>query len=217
MLLAPALWTFLRALSTGAAGVALENLALRHQLLVLQRSVGRPRLSRWDRIFWVWLSPPLGGLADHSRHRPARHRSGVAPPRLPALLALEVQGPLSRPPEARPRASHSHPAHGSPESHLGPPAHSGRTRPARLRGRRADRRQVHAPEVTSALPNLARVSDCACPRHRAVDFFLVPLTLPPPVRLRGAPPRTPRTRPHQRHRPSHCRLNSSAAPRGVPG
>ena len=56
ILLATALWTFLRALSTGAAGVALENLALRHQLLVLQRSVGRPRLSRWDRIFWVWLS-----------------------------------------------------------------------------------------------------------------------------------------------------------------
>ena len=55
-LLATGLWTFLRALSTGAADVALENLALRHQLLVLQRSVGRPRLSRWDRIFWVWLS-----------------------------------------------------------------------------------------------------------------------------------------------------------------
>jgi putative transposase len=56
MLLATALRTLLRALSTGAAGVALENLALRHQLLVLHRSVGRPRLSRWDRIFWVWLS-----------------------------------------------------------------------------------------------------------------------------------------------------------------
>jgi len=36
--------------------IALENLALRHQLLVLQRSVGRPRLARWDRVFWVWLS-----------------------------------------------------------------------------------------------------------------------------------------------------------------
>jgi putative transposase len=61
MLLATALWTFLRALSTGAAGVALENLALRHQLLVLQRSVGRPRLSRWDRIVWVWLSSLWAG------------------------------------------------------------------------------------------------------------------------------------------------------------
>jgi hypothetical protein len=49
-------WTFLRAVSTGAAAVTLENLALRHQLLVLQRSVGRPRLAWWDRILWVWLS-----------------------------------------------------------------------------------------------------------------------------------------------------------------
>ena len=50
------LWTFLRAMLVGSAAVAIENLALRHQLLVLQRSVARPRLSRWDRIFWVWLS-----------------------------------------------------------------------------------------------------------------------------------------------------------------
>ena len=50
------LWTFLRALFLEPAAGALENLALRHQLLVLQRSVTRPRLSRWDRILWVWLS-----------------------------------------------------------------------------------------------------------------------------------------------------------------
>jgi putative transposase len=50
------LWTFLRAMLVGSAAVAIENLALRHQLLVLQRSVDRPRLSRWDRILWVWLS-----------------------------------------------------------------------------------------------------------------------------------------------------------------
>jgi putative transposase len=50
------LWTFLRVLLFGAAAIALENLALRHQLLVLQRSVTRPRLSRGDRVFWVWLS-----------------------------------------------------------------------------------------------------------------------------------------------------------------
>jgi hypothetical protein len=50
MILIIGLWTFLRALFTDAAAVALENLALRHQLLVLQRSVGRPRLARWDRV-----------------------------------------------------------------------------------------------------------------------------------------------------------------------
>ncbi len=33
-----------------------ENLALRQQLLVLQRTGKRPRLRRRDRIFWVWLS-----------------------------------------------------------------------------------------------------------------------------------------------------------------
>ena len=49
-------WTFLRALCLDPAAVALENLALRHQLLVLQRSVRRPRLARRDRVFWVWLS-----------------------------------------------------------------------------------------------------------------------------------------------------------------
>ena len=56
MIVAIGLWTFLRAFCTGAAAVALDNLALRHQLLILQRSVSRPRLTRWDRVFWVWLS-----------------------------------------------------------------------------------------------------------------------------------------------------------------
>jgi transposase InsO family protein len=50
------LWTLLRAWLLGLTTIALENLALRHQLLVLQRSVVRPHLSRWDRILWVWLS-----------------------------------------------------------------------------------------------------------------------------------------------------------------
>ena len=33
----------------------LENLALRHQLAVLQRSSPRPRLRTFDRLFWVLL------------------------------------------------------------------------------------------------------------------------------------------------------------------
>jgi putative transposase len=56
MLFVIGLWTFLRALLFGPATIALENLAPRHQLRVLQRSVSRPRLAQWDRIFWVWLS-----------------------------------------------------------------------------------------------------------------------------------------------------------------
>ena len=42
--------------------------------------------------------PRLGGVAIHPGHRAARHGAGLAPPRLPALLALEVQAhPVGRP------------------------------------------------------------------------------------------------------------------------
>src|SRR5262249_10829008 len=57
--------TFLRAVFCGSATIALENLALRHQLAVLQRSDRRPRLSRWDRILWVWLSRLWTGWRRH--------------------------------------------------------------------------------------------------------------------------------------------------------
>src|SRR6266567_8991445 len=36
--------------------VALENLALRHQLAVYKKTVTRPRMRRSDRLFWVALS-----------------------------------------------------------------------------------------------------------------------------------------------------------------
>ena len=37
-------------------GLLAENMALRHQLSVLQRTARRPRLKAGDRVFWVWLS-----------------------------------------------------------------------------------------------------------------------------------------------------------------
>ena len=36
--------------------VALENLALRHQLAVYKKTVTRPKVHRSDRLFWVALS-----------------------------------------------------------------------------------------------------------------------------------------------------------------
>jgi hypothetical protein len=38
------------------ASLHLEHLALRHQLMVYQRSVPRPHLRATDRLFWAWLS-----------------------------------------------------------------------------------------------------------------------------------------------------------------
>ena len=49
-------WIFLRTLCVDAANVSLENIALRQQLAVLQRSVPRPKVCRRDRLFWVCLS-----------------------------------------------------------------------------------------------------------------------------------------------------------------
>ena len=46
----------LRQLLKSRAALAAENLALRQQIAVLQRSVQRPRLHRRDRIFWGRLS-----------------------------------------------------------------------------------------------------------------------------------------------------------------
>jgi hypothetical protein len=50
------IFLFLRAYLIPRTAIAAENLALRQQLGVLQRSVRRPRLRQRDRIFWVWLS-----------------------------------------------------------------------------------------------------------------------------------------------------------------
>jgi putative transposase len=44
--------------------LVLENLALRHQLVVLQRTVPRPRLRTADRLFWVLLSRLWVGWTD---------------------------------------------------------------------------------------------------------------------------------------------------------
>lgn len=56
MRLITALWLTLRAGLTSRADLIAENLALRHQLMVLQRSAKRPQLRPLDRLFWVWLS-----------------------------------------------------------------------------------------------------------------------------------------------------------------
>ena len=62
--------------------LVLENLALRHQLLVLSRSSRRPTLL-------VLACPPLDLLAFYPGPRPAGHGRSLAPHRLAALLDVE--------------------------------------------------------------------------------------------------------------------------------
>ena len=71
------------------AALQLENLALRHQLGVLQRSVKRPGLTSPDRLLWAWLCEILDRLEIGACHRQTAHRDRLAPERLPSLLDVE--------------------------------------------------------------------------------------------------------------------------------
>jgi len=46
----------LRATARSRAALQAENLALRHQLGIYQRTCRRPRIRPLDRLFWSWLS-----------------------------------------------------------------------------------------------------------------------------------------------------------------
>ena len=55
-ILAKLIFEFLRLIFRSKQDIVLENLALRQQLAVQQRSIKRPKVKNTDRIFWVWLS-----------------------------------------------------------------------------------------------------------------------------------------------------------------
>ena len=55
-ILAKLIFELLRLIFRSKHDVVLENLALRQQLVVQQRSIKRPKIKNTDRIFWVWLS-----------------------------------------------------------------------------------------------------------------------------------------------------------------
>lgn len=102
MILMLGVWTFLRALLGSSAAVTLENVALRHQLAVLQRSVGRPRLRRWDRLVWLWLSQLWAGWraspATAARARSRRCGRGdeiEGDGRIAAAQTVDAGGPHS--------------------------------------------------------------------------------------------------------------------------
>ena len=79
------LLTNLSSIFYSRAALQLENLALRHQIGVLQRCVrNRPKLTLVDRLLWVWLSRIWSGWRSAlAIIRPetvvAWHRKGLRP------------------------------------------------------------------------------------------------------------------------------------------
>jgi len=109
MFLLRLVWTVVRALFAKRADLVAENLALRQQLNVLRRKVGRPRLRRRDRIFWLWLAGSIYRCAPkESRGRPVdgvfgmdSARWAASPPLLPWNSFGRVSGLTKRKPRPR--------------------------------------------------------------------------------------------------------------------
>ena len=55
-ILSKLIFEFLRLIFRSKQSIVLENLTLRQQLAVQQRSIKKPKIKNTDRIFWVWLS-----------------------------------------------------------------------------------------------------------------------------------------------------------------
>ena len=113
----------LRVLKTRRA-LVLENLALRHQLAVLQRAAPRPRLRPADRLFWVLLCRTWSAWADAlSLVKPETvirwHRTGFT--RYWTWKSRRTgQGRPALSPEVRaliPRMSRANPLWGAPRIH----------------------------------------------------------------------------------------------------
>src|SRR5713226_2520151 len=64
MSLVLALLGALRAALRTHTDLELENLALRQQLVLLRRYSMRPRLGRFERAFWMWLSKRAPGWRE---------------------------------------------------------------------------------------------------------------------------------------------------------
>jgi len=72
MLLYRSLLILVRAFIRARSQLAIDSLALRHQHLVLQRSVKQPRLDRSDRLLWVFLSR----IWNNWRGKPTKEGTG---------------------------------------------------------------------------------------------------------------------------------------------
>ncbi len=103
------------------ASLQLELIALRHQLLVLERKrTTRIRLTHFGRFIWVWLYRVWPGCLDAVV---IVHRHSLAPTGVSAVLELEIQTATARTPPGVHEGEGFDPAHEPGELAVGRPAH----------------------------------------------------------------------------------------------
>ena len=91
------LFALIRAFLTPRFVLVAENLALRHQLTVLSRSVKRPKLRPGDRLFWVLLSRFWQGWCLSLHNGAASDGGQMAPRGFQTVLAMAVKVQEARP------------------------------------------------------------------------------------------------------------------------
>ena len=140
----------------------LEYLALRHQLIVLQRRSEKPPFHRADRLLWVALqavwtrSSRLDPLDRGLGHRPAPNGDPLAPRWVPTLLALAIAAPR-RPAADRSKTDRLDPASVDREPNVGQPTHPGRVGQAGSTGFRLHHSQAPFEGGAAVVANLADV------------------------------------------------------------
>ena len=197
--------------------LVLENLALRHQLAVLQRAAPRPRLADGRPVVLGLAVPSVERLEGCCLGRPTRDGDSVAADRLQARLDLEEPRARARPSGRRPGDPSAHPTDVQGPPPVGRAADSRGASEARRRDLAGVRLQVRGPPSEAALADLADFSrqSPGKPRlrgllrraHRGVQGL---------GRLRGLGARAAARRPHQCHRRPHRPMDGPATRGGVP-
>ena len=115
-----ALIRVLRLCLRSRAPLQAENIALRHQITVLQRNRKRLRLNSGDRFFLLGLAvPPLDRLAVGTGNRQSGNSYPLASQRILSLLGLEKQRCAGRAPGDSSGSAGSDPKDESGELPLG--------------------------------------------------------------------------------------------------
>jgi len=212
-------WLTVASLTTfkSRAALQVENLALRHQLAVLRRSVKRPKLTSADRILWAWLceawrdwQPSL--LIVKPETVIGWHRMGFR-----LFWKWKVRrGQPGRPPVSKEirqlirKMSRENPLWGAPRIHgellkLG--IKIGETSVGKYMGRR---RKPPSQTWRTFLENHVKTMV-------SVDFFTVPNDpVSGPVRVSSFGSRSKAGRSFQRHRPPDGRVDGAATARIIP-